>query len=166
MVSVLLFFSRFSTRIRFGVRKYRGLGHAVDRPVDGVKSRFSCFPPALARVSACLQFRANSTKFLSIKNLVPSFEDPEHKETCMPNLSGQRGRRRTKRQALIRDLSRLHNAVLIVTLIVLYLLRTYLPNPYKVWRPRNFHDQPRAYFRSPLSCHLIVPIPISHHHSK
>jgi hypothetical protein len=44
MVNVLLFFSRFSTMIRFAVRKYRGSSHAIDRPVDGVESRFGYSP--------------------------------------------------------------------------------------------------------------------------
>ena len=38
MVSVPLFISYFSIRIRFVVRKYCNCGHAVDPPVDGVKS--------------------------------------------------------------------------------------------------------------------------------
>jgi hypothetical protein len=44
MLSVLLFLSHFSIRIQFAERKYRGLGYAVDCPVDGVKSHFSCSP--------------------------------------------------------------------------------------------------------------------------
>ena len=44
MVSMPLFFSCFSTRIRFAVRKYSGCDYAVDRPVDGVESRFRCSP--------------------------------------------------------------------------------------------------------------------------
>ena len=41
IVSVPLFSSRFSARICFIVRKYRRIGHALDRPVDDVRSRFS-----------------------------------------------------------------------------------------------------------------------------
>jgi hypothetical protein len=35
---------RFSIMIRFAVRKYPGLCHAVDRPVDGAESCFNCSP--------------------------------------------------------------------------------------------------------------------------
>jgi hypothetical protein len=46
--------------------------------------------------------------------MAPSFENSEHKETCVPNLSGQRGGQ--KRQAI---LPHLYNVVLTVTLAVL-----------------------------------------------
>lgn len=91
IVSVPLFFSLFSTRIRFAVRKYHGLGPAVDRPIDGVESRFSCSPLPYREYQPVSKFRANSTKVLSRKNMVPSFEVTEHKESCMPSLSGQKG---------------------------------------------------------------------------
>jgi hypothetical protein len=54
MVSVLLFFDRFSIRIRFVARKYRSLGHAVDHPIYSLESRFYLFLLALLRISACL----------------------------------------------------------------------------------------------------------------
>jgi hypothetical protein len=73
------------------VRKYRGLGHAVDHPVDGVESRFSCSPLLYYDYRPVSKFRANPTKILSRKNMFPSFEDTEHKETYMPSLSRQRG---------------------------------------------------------------------------
>jgi hypothetical protein len=98
MVSGSLFFSCFSTRIRFAVRKYHGCGHAVDRPVDSVDRRFSCSPLLYHGYWPVSEFRYRGTKLLSGKNMAPRFEDTEHKETCMPSLSGQSGRY-TKRQA-------------------------------------------------------------------
>jgi hypothetical protein len=97
------------------VRKYYGFGHAIDRPVDGVESRFSCPPLLYHEYRPIFEFRANGTKVLSRKNMVPSFEDAEHKETCMPSLSGQRGGTQNAKR-LDKYLSRLYNVVLTVTL--------------------------------------------------
>jgi hypothetical protein len=101
MVSVLLFFSHFSTRIRFAVRKYCSLGNTVDRPIDGVESRFSYSPLLYHEYRPVSKFRANSMKVLSRKNIFPSFEDIEYKETCIPSLSGQRGRRAKRHEGFI-----------------------------------------------------------------
>jgi hypothetical protein len=115
MVSVPLFFSRFSTSILVALRKYRGLGHAVDGPVDGVESRFSCSPLLYHECRPVSKFRANSTKILLRKNIVPSFEDTEYKETYTPRLSRQRGAH--KKPSLDKDS---YNVVSIVTLVVSY----------------------------------------------
>ncbi len=112
IVSVPLFFSRFSTWIRFAVRKYRGCGHAVDRPVDGVESRFGCSPLLYHDYRPVSSFRGHDTKVLSEKNISPSFEDTEHKETCVPSLSGQRGG--------TKNVKRIYRALFTVTLFVLY----------------------------------------------
>jgi hypothetical protein len=45
------------------------------------------------------KFRDPSTKLLLRKNIAPEFKDTEQKETFMPNLSGQGGRRYIIRQA-------------------------------------------------------------------
>ena len=116
IISLLLFFSYFSTRIRFAMRKYHDYSYAVDRPVDSVESGFSCFPLLYPVYRPVSEFRGHGTKVLSRNNIALSFEDKKHKETCMPSLSGQRGRY-TKRQA---NLLRLHNAVLRVALVVFY----------------------------------------------
>jgi len=79
IISVPLLFSLFSTRIRFATRKYHGLRPAVDRPVHGVESRFSCSPLLYREYRPVFKVRANSTKVLSQKNMVPSFEDTGHK---------------------------------------------------------------------------------------
>jgi hypothetical protein len=91
MVSVSLFFSYFSVRIRFVVLKYRSCCHAVDPPVDGVKSLWGCSPLLYHDYRPVFEFRGHGTKVLSRKNTAPSFEDSEYKETYVPSLSGQGG---------------------------------------------------------------------------
>jgi len=94
------------------VRKYRGCGHIVDRPVDSVESRFG-YPPLLYHdYRPVSEFRGHGTKALSRKNITPSFEDTEHKETCVPSLSGQRGG--------TKNAKRKYRALSTVTLVVLY----------------------------------------------
>jgi len=78
---MLLFFSRFSTRVRFAAKKYRGPDHAVDPPVDGVESRFSSSPLLYHNYRPVSEFRGHGTKVLLRKNIIPSFEDTGHKET-------------------------------------------------------------------------------------
>ena len=73
------------------MRNYRGCGHTVDRPVDGVESRFDCSPLLYHKYWPVSEFRGYGTKALTGKNITPNFEDTEHKETCVPSLSGQRG---------------------------------------------------------------------------
>ena len=91
MITVLLFFSSFSVRVRFAVRKYCSLDYAADRPVDSVESRFSC--PSLLHHDdrPVSEFRGYRTKVLSRKNMIPSIQDMERKKTCMLSLFGQRG---------------------------------------------------------------------------
>lgn len=45
-VSILLFFSYLSIKIRFVVAKYCGCGHVIDYAVDSVENRFGS-PPLL-----------------------------------------------------------------------------------------------------------------------
>ena len=90
------------------MRKYHGCSYAIDRPIDSVKSRFSCFLLLCHDYWPVSEFRGHGTKILSRNNLTLSFEDTKHKETCIPSLSGHRGKY-TKRQA---NLLRLHNIVL------------------------------------------------------
>jgi hypothetical protein len=92
MVSVPLFFSSFSIRIQFVVRKYRGCSHAIDRPIDGVDYRFSYSPLLYYSYWPVSEFRYRGTKLLLGKNIALRFEDTEHKETCMLSLSRQSGR--------------------------------------------------------------------------
>jgi hypothetical protein len=56
----------------------------------------------------------------------PSFEDSEHKETCVPNLSGQKGGQ--KRQAILPHLYKSYSINRHASRIVLYII----PNLYKV----------------------------------
>jgi hypothetical protein len=92
IVSVPLFFSYFYIKIRFVVRKHRRCDHAIDRSVDGIESLFSCSPLLPYDYRPVSEFRGHGTKVLLRKNISPSFEDSEYKETCAPSLSGQRGR--------------------------------------------------------------------------
>ncbi len=94
------------------MRKYRGYGYAVDRPVDGVESRFGCFPLLYYDYRPISSFRGYDTKVLLEKNISPSFKDTEYKETCVPSLSGQRGGTNNVR--------RIYRALITVTLFVLY----------------------------------------------
>jgi hypothetical protein len=125
MVSVPLFFSYFSIRIRFVGRKYRSCGHAVDPPVDGVKCLWGCSPLLHHDYQPIFEFRGHGTKVLSRKNMAPSFEDSEQKETCVPNLSGLRGGKNAKR------FYRTYNVVLTGTLAVLCCI-LYVLNLYKM----------------------------------
>jgi hypothetical protein len=84
MVSVPLFFSHFSTGIRFAVRRYHGFGYAIYHPVDGVKSGLDCNPLLYHDYKPVSEFRGHRTKVLLRKNMTPSFEDIEHKETYVP----------------------------------------------------------------------------------
>jgi len=91
MVSLLLFFSHFSIRIRSPTRKTPRSCYAVDRPVHGVKSRFSCSPLLYHDYRPVSRIRGHSTKVLSRKNITSNFKDLEHIETYMLGLSGKRG---------------------------------------------------------------------------
>jgi hypothetical protein len=101
IISLLLFFSYFSTRIRFLLRKYPGCGYVIKCPVNGVKRLFGCFPLLYHNYWPVSKFRDYSTKLLSRKNIAPKFKDTECKTTFIPDLSGQSGRRYTLRQALL-----------------------------------------------------------------
>jgi hypothetical protein len=101
IISLLLFFSYFSTRIRFLLRKYHSCGYVIKCPVNGVKSLFGCFPLLYHNYWPVSKFRDYSTKLLSRKNIAPKFKDREYKAIFMPDLSGQSGRRYTLRQALL-----------------------------------------------------------------
>jgi hypothetical protein len=159
-----LFVSYLSTRIRFVVRKYRSVGHAVDPSVDGVESRFSCSPLLYHEYRPVSKFRGNSTTVLSRKNMFPSFEDTEHKETCMPSLSGERGEvrktpRRIYRAYIISIYS--HASCIYLVYCTLYRIQTNCGVLLEISMKR-----PCVRFRSMLSCHSILPIPHLHHRSK
>ena len=55
MISVPLFFSRFSTRIRFATRIHRGLG---DRPVHGVEAASAISPCSIMIIGLSPDFGA------------------------------------------------------------------------------------------------------------
>src|SRR5450432_3017515 len=91
IVSLLLFFSYFSIRIRIVVRKLLQFSYTIDCPVNSVESYCSCSPLLCHHYWPFSEFRGHGTKVLSRNNMTLSFEDTEDKETCMPSLSGQRG---------------------------------------------------------------------------
>ena len=91
MISLLLFFSHFSIRIRSPTRNSPRSCYAVDRPVHGVESRFSCSSLLYHDYQPVSRIRGHSTKVLSRKNITPDFKNSEHIETCTPGLSGKRG---------------------------------------------------------------------------
>ena len=84
-MNVPLLFRQFSTGSQATVRKYRCLGHAVDRSVHGVENCFSCSLLLHHDYRPVCEFRNNSTKVPSREDVAPSFEDTEHKETSMPS---------------------------------------------------------------------------------
>ena len=57
-----LFFSYFCTNIRFVVRKYRSCGHAVDPPVDGVKSLWGYSPCSIMTIRPSSSFGATARR--------------------------------------------------------------------------------------------------------
>jgi hypothetical protein len=96
---LLLFFSYFSTRTRFVVRKYYSCGYVINCPVDSVESPFGCSPLFYYNYWPVSKFRDCSTKLLLEKNITPECKYTKQKETFMPDLSGQSGRRYIIRQA-------------------------------------------------------------------
>jgi hypothetical protein len=120
MISLLLFFSYLSARIRIVVRKYHGCSDSADRSVDGIENSFSCSPLLYHDHWPVSKFRDGSTKLLSRINRVLRFEDTKHKKTCMPSLSGLKG----GVHKMPSELLRLHNAILTVTLVVLFVYYT------------------------------------------
>ena len=111
----LFFFSYFSVRIRFVVKKYCSCGHAVDSPVDGVQSLSGCFPLLYHDCRPISEFRGHGTKELLRENMTPSLKTQStRKPVCRVYPDRWGG---IKRRAI---LPRLHNFVLIITLAVLY----------------------------------------------
>jgi hypothetical protein len=53
---LLLFFSYFSTRIRFLIRKYYGCGHVIKCPVNGIKSPLGCSPCSIITIGLSPNF--------------------------------------------------------------------------------------------------------------
>ena len=62
----------------------------IDRAAAGVGSRFGFLPLLCHGHWPISNFWSYSTKLLLGENVPPKFEDIEHKETCLPGLSGQR----------------------------------------------------------------------------
>jgi hypothetical protein len=111
-----LFFSYFSTRAGLAVRKILQFGYAVDRPVESVKSCYSYCPLLYYDYRPFPGIRDRGIELLLISNIAPKFEDTEHKETCLPSLSGPKGGVHKTPSGLLR----LHNAVSTVTLVILF----------------------------------------------
>ena len=150
-----LFFNCFSIKIRFIVRKYSRYIYIINRFVNGVESCFDYSFLLQHNHRPISGFRGYGTKMLLRKNILLSFKNIEYKEICVPSLSGlKRNTQNAKRIYRAYIISYYSHASRIILYIIL--------NSYKVWRSsRNFYEQPRACFCSALSCHLIVPIPIS-----
>ena len=87
---MLLFFSYFSIRVQFVVRKYYHCGHIINCPINSVESPFGYSPLLYYNYWPVSKFRDRSMKLLSRKNIAPKFKDIERKETFMPDLSGQK----------------------------------------------------------------------------
>jgi hypothetical protein len=85
-----LFFSYFSTRARLAVREILQFGYAIDRPVQSVKSCYSYYPLLYYDYLPVSGIRGHGIELLISSNIAPRFEDIEHKETYLPNLSGQK----------------------------------------------------------------------------
>ena len=87
---MLLFFSYFSTRARLIVRKILQFGYAINRPVKSVKSCYSYYPLLYYDYRPVPRIRGRGIELLLSPNIALRFEDAEHKETCIPDLSGQK----------------------------------------------------------------------------
>jgi hypothetical protein len=90
-------------------------------------------------------------ELLLSSNITPSFEDTEYKETCLPDLSGQKWEVYKMPSILISEgagegiLSLLPNIVFTATLVIFYY--ALYKCRVKVWRSsRSFHKQPRVQF--------------------
>src|SRR5436190_7647511 len=92
IISLLLFFSYFSTRIQIVVRKMLQFSYTINYLVNSIKSCCSCFPLLYYNHWPVSKFRDHSMKLLSRINMALRFEDTEHKEPLCPNLSRQSGR--------------------------------------------------------------------------
>jgi hypothetical protein len=68
------------------------LCYIIDYPVSGVKSPFGYSPLLYYNHWPVSKFRDPRMKLLLANNIALSFEDIEHKETYVPDLSGQSGR--------------------------------------------------------------------------
>lgn len=80
--SLLSFFGYFSIKNLFAIRDYYNCDHTVDYPVDGLKSCFNYFPPALF-ITTGLPPNLGATA--SRNNIALSFEDIKHKESLCQN---------------------------------------------------------------------------------
>ena len=69
LVSVQLFFSHFSIRIQFIVRKYYSCSYTIDRPIDRVESHFGCSPLLHCNYRPISEFRGHGTKVLLRRNM-------------------------------------------------------------------------------------------------
>ena len=88
MIYLLLLFSYFSTRARLAVRKILQFGYTVDHPIESVKSYGSFYPLLYYDYQPVPGVRGRGIELLLISNIILKFEDTEHKETCLPDLSG------------------------------------------------------------------------------
>jgi hypothetical protein len=90
IISLLLFFSYFFTRNRIAVRKYYSCSNSVDHPVDGIESRFCCSPLLYYDYWPVPGIQGHGIELLLSSNIAPRFQNTEHKESCPPDLSGQK----------------------------------------------------------------------------
>ena len=69
----------------FGLQRenYRGLGHAVDRFVHGIQSRFNFVPLLNHGHPHVFEFRNHGMVVPSRENMAPSFEDTLPSGTCI-----------------------------------------------------------------------------------
>jgi len=75
-----LFFSYFSIRVWFIVRKYYNYGYVINCPVDGVESPFGYSPLFYYNYWPVSKFRDCNIKLLLRKNIAPKFKDIERKD--------------------------------------------------------------------------------------
>jgi hypothetical protein len=84
-----LLFSYSPTRARLEIRKILQSSYAINRPVKSVKSWCSYYPLLYYDYRSVPGIRGRGIEFLISSNIAP-IEDTEHKETCLPYLSGQK----------------------------------------------------------------------------
>jgi hypothetical protein len=86
MVNMSLFLTHFSLGYQSASRKYRGLGHAVNRFVHVIKSRFKCAPLLNHNHPHVFDFRSHSMTVRSTKYMAPSFTDTLPTGACIPGV--------------------------------------------------------------------------------
>jgi hypothetical protein len=127
----------------------------VDRPVENVKSCFGYYPLLYHDHRPVPKIRGRGIELLLSLNIAPRFEDTEHKETCLPDLSGQKWEVCRMLGILISEEGFIAHTLYCIHSHASRIYYAFYRSHVKVWRSsRSFHRQPRS--SSARSCHSVV----------